>query len=257
MGEQGKEQVHVIPRSGNGSREPVYRDGVRVFDVGDSILEAKRYRDEGIPFETTPEFDASFSEMNSALSQFFSNQCSGFAKAIDAAIDAYIGIALDNPLFARLKNDETLMKDRAAILEAMYKTTVRSMLQKPSEFKDNPEACERFRQWFDGSGMSYKRLAEIIDANRETASNYVKNPETIKEYHAEMLKRHLGIEAYADMIEGDGAYAKRSAEQKRDDEISELTNKFAALVKRLGELPPCEAARDARLIGKMLAGAMH
>ncbi len=114
--------------------------------------------------------------------------------------------------------------------------------------EDDPEACERFREWARESlersgGFTYGRLAEALNVDRKTAKRVYDEPWRMSVHAARFVRFHAGEEAYYDVLHGAGAYDAHVAEEERDRILSETEERFRAALDSLRGRGP----RDARI----------
>lgn len=107
-----------------------------------------------------------------------------------------------------------LQKAQEALVERYRKWENRARRTQSADFKDNPEACERYKAFFESTGLNKGGFAKRLDIKPQTASKYIKNPECMSEYAAYRLEEWIGEKAYYDMLHGEGAYSKQVATKK-------------------------------------------
>lgn len=112
--------------------------------------------------------------------------------------------------------------------------------------EDDPEACDRFREWARESlersgGFTYGRLAEALNVDRKTAKRVYDEPWRMSVHAARFVRFHAGEEAYYDVLHGAGAYDARAAEDDRNRALREAEERFGAAIEALRGRGPREA----------------
>ena len=105
------------------------------------------------------------------------------------------------------------------------------------DFADNPDACERFVEWFETSpftkGKSGKptitALAKLLGISHNTACKCIKHPEKITNNIAVKLRNVIGEQAYIDMTQGEGAYQRQIKEREKAEAFARFKSFFETL----------------------------
>lgn len=105
------------------------------------------------------------------------------------------------------------------------------------DFANNPDACERFVEWFETSpstkGKSGKptitALAKLLGISHNTACKCIKHPEKITNNIAVRLRNVIGEQAYIDMAQGEGAYQRQIKEREKAAALARLESFFETL----------------------------
>ena len=174
----------------------------------------------------------------------------GARRAVAGCFGDAASAALDAPLSTFLSTMRSI--DPEALERGLkeMRRLERSDRHRPSPdfapLGDDPEACERFREWARESlersgGFTYTRLAEALNVDRETAKGFYNEPWRTSVHAARFVRFHAGEEGYFNILHGAGAYDARAAEDDRDRALREAEERFGAAIEALRERGPREA----------------
>lgn len=178
---------------------------------------------------TLDEVRANPEKYQSEIAEIMQSTCETLTASMQPTLEQ-LGQQLEQPIKSFLEYVHSEIAPLVASLTKSIERHINKLRHTPSEFKDNPEACERFRVWFADSGLTAKYLGERVwRVSHTTYLRYVKDPSCMSALAAMLLEDFIGTEKYTDMLYGEGAYRRGVDTQMKKQAIERLAPRLKSL----------------------------